>query len=81
MVDKETHQLAIDWDDEIIAGTCLTRDGKIVHPALAPPEPAAEVVAEVEIGSEAAAPSATEAGEAPAATPAPDPDTPTQEGA
>lgn len=26
--------LAIDWDDEIIKGTALTRDGQIVHPAL-----------------------------------------------
>ena len=23
-----------DWNDEIIKGTCLTRDGEIVHPAL-----------------------------------------------
>ena len=36
MIDKETRQLAIDWDDEIITGSCLTRDGKIVHPALLP---------------------------------------------
>lgn len=47
MVDKDEKKLAIDWDDEIIAGTCLTRDGKIVHPALlpvdeTPPAPAAE---------------------------------------
>jgi len=27
--------LEINWDDEIIAGTGLTRDGKVVHPALA----------------------------------------------
>ncbi|WP_342640807.1 Re/Si-specific NAD(P)(+) transhydrogenase subunit alpha [Rhodoligotrophos ferricapiens] len=26
--------LAIDWEDEIIKGTALTRDGEIVHPAL-----------------------------------------------
>lgn len=36
MVDKETKQLTIDWEDEIIAGSCLTRDGSIVHPALLP---------------------------------------------
>ncbi len=35
MVDKEKKELAIDWDDEIIQGTLLTRDGAIVHPALA----------------------------------------------
>jgi NAD(P) transhydrogenase subunit alpha len=43
MVDKDENKLAIDWEDEIIAGTCLTRDGKVVHPALNPDAaPAAE---------------------------------------
>ncbi|MBS28970.1 MAG: NAD(P)(+) transhydrogenase (Re/Si-specific) subunit alpha [Alphaproteobacteria bacterium] len=36
MVDKDEKELAIDWEDEIIAGTCLTRDRKIVHSALLP---------------------------------------------
>jgi proton-translocating NAD(P)+ transhydrogenase subunit alpha len=35
MIDKETKGLKINWDDEIIKGTGLTRDGKVVHPALA----------------------------------------------
>jgi NAD(P) transhydrogenase subunit alpha len=35
MIDKESKGLKINWDDEIIKGTALTRDGKIVHPALA----------------------------------------------
>ncbi|HEX9836405.1 MAG TPA: Re/Si-specific NAD(P)(+) transhydrogenase subunit alpha [Alphaproteobacteria bacterium] len=34
MIDAETKALKIDWDDEIIAGACLTRDGKVVHPML-----------------------------------------------
>ena len=34
--DKEKKELALDWEDEIIAGIGLTRDGKIVHPALQP---------------------------------------------
>ncbi len=34
MIDKETKGLKINWDDEIIKGTGLTRDGKVVHPAL-----------------------------------------------
>ncbi len=34
MVDTEKQELAIDWEDEIIAGTALTRDGKVIHPAL-----------------------------------------------
>ena len=33
--DKQAKALKIDWDDEIVKGTALTRDGKIVHPALA----------------------------------------------
>ncbi len=34
MVDKKTKSLSIPWDDEIIKGVALTRDGKIIHPAL-----------------------------------------------
>ncbi len=34
MIDPESKALAIDWDDEIITGTALTRDGKIIHPLL-----------------------------------------------
>jgi len=33
-VDDETKSLKINWDDEIITGTALTRDGQIIHPAL-----------------------------------------------
>jgi proton-translocating NAD(P)+ transhydrogenase subunit alpha len=34
LIDKETKTLKIDWEDEIIKGTALTRDGAVVHPAL-----------------------------------------------
>jgi NAD(P) transhydrogenase subunit alpha len=34
LIDKETKALKIDWTDEIIAATVLTRDSRIVHPAL-----------------------------------------------
>lgn len=34
-VDSETKKLNIDWEDETITGTCVTKDGKIVHPRLA----------------------------------------------
>jgi len=40
MVDKETGKLNVDWDDELISATLLTKGGKIVHPAFAP-KPAA----------------------------------------
>ena len=36
LYDKESRALAIDWEDEIVTGTLVTRDGAIVHPALAP---------------------------------------------
>ncbi|MCZ6591003.1 MAG: Re/Si-specific NAD(P)(+) transhydrogenase subunit alpha [Alphaproteobacteria bacterium] len=87
MVDKETKQLAIDWEDEIIVGSCLTRDGKIVHPALLPKNEAADEVQneagdEVKIRSEAAEEAATKpSSAAPPESPEPDPDIPTEEGA
>jgi proton-translocating NAD(P)+ transhydrogenase subunit alpha len=31
MVDKEAKALKIDWDDELVAATALTRDGAVVH--------------------------------------------------
>ena len=34
LIDKETKALKIDWNDEIVAATVLTRDNRIVHPAL-----------------------------------------------
>jgi len=45
-VDKETKELAIDWDDEIIKGVGLTRAGEIVHPNFAPPKEESAPVAE-----------------------------------
>lgn len=33
LIDKETKALAINWEDEIITGTCLTKDGQVVHPS------------------------------------------------
>ncbi len=32
ITDKEKKELAIDWEDEIIKGVALMKDGKIVHP-------------------------------------------------
>ena len=34
IVDKESGEVKLDWEDEIIKGAGLTRDGAIVHPAL-----------------------------------------------
>jgi NAD(P) transhydrogenase subunit alpha len=43
--DKEKKTLALDWEDEIIAGIGLTRDGAVVHPALQPAKPAKKAAA------------------------------------
>ncbi len=32
LVDKSSKSLAVNWDDELVKATCLTRDGAIVHP-------------------------------------------------
>ena len=36
MIDKTTKALAINWEDELVKATNLTRDGAIVHPAFQP---------------------------------------------
>jgi NAD(P) transhydrogenase subunit alpha len=41
LTDKETKGFAPHWDDEIVKGAMLTRDGAIIHPTFAPPPPAA----------------------------------------
>ena len=38
MIDKETKKLEINWEDEIIQGVCMTKDGKIVHPNFVEPK-------------------------------------------
>jgi NAD(P) transhydrogenase subunit alpha len=34
IVDKKTGDLALNWDDDIVKGAGVTRDGEIVHPSL-----------------------------------------------
>jgi len=34
MIDKKERDLKVNWDDEIIKGTLVAKDGKIVHPSL-----------------------------------------------
>jgi NAD(P) transhydrogenase subunit alpha len=36
LIDKKTKSLAVNWDDEIVKATALTRDGAIVHPNFKP---------------------------------------------
>lgn len=42
VIDKETKSLNINWEDEIIKGIALTKEGLIVHPNFAPKKAAAE---------------------------------------
>ena len=36
LIDKNSKQLAVKWDDEIVKAITLTRDGAIVHPDFQP---------------------------------------------
>ena len=36
MIDKEAKALAVNWDDELVKATNLTRDGQVVHPNFQP---------------------------------------------
>ncbi|CAH1659958.1 MULTISPECIES: Re/Si-specific NAD(P)(+) transhydrogenase subunit alpha [unclassified Chelatococcus] len=36
LIDKASKALAVNWDDELVKATALTRDGAIVHPAFLP---------------------------------------------
>jgi H+-translocating NAD(P) transhydrogenase subunit alpha len=38
MIDKKDKVLKINWEDDVIKGTLVAKDGKIVHPSLAPKE-------------------------------------------
>jgi len=42
LTDKAEKKLVLDFDDEIVKATCLTRDGMIIHPAFAHYVPAVE---------------------------------------
>jgi NAD(P) transhydrogenase subunit alpha len=42
MIDRETKALKINWDDEIVRGCLVVREGEVVHPMLA--QPAAQAV-------------------------------------
>jgi NAD(P) transhydrogenase subunit alpha len=36
LIDKKAKVLAVNWDDEIVRATALTRDGAVVHPNFQP---------------------------------------------
>jgi proton-translocating NAD(P)+ transhydrogenase subunit alpha len=36
LIDKKTQALAVNWDDDIVKATALTRDGAVIHPSFKP---------------------------------------------
>jgi NAD(P) transhydrogenase subunit alpha len=36
LIDKKEKKLAVNWDDELVKATLLTRDGAVVHPNFQP---------------------------------------------
>jgi H+-translocating NAD(P) transhydrogenase subunit alpha len=36
LIDKKTKALSVNWDDDIVKATALTRDGAIIHPSFKP---------------------------------------------
>jgi NAD(P) transhydrogenase subunit alpha len=36
LVDKANKALAVNWDDELVKATALTRDGAVIHPDFQP---------------------------------------------
>ena len=36
LIDKKTKAIAVNWDDELVKATCLTRGGAVVHPNFQP---------------------------------------------
>ncbi len=36
LIDRASKSLAVNWDDELVKATCLTRGGAIVHPNFTP---------------------------------------------
>jgi NAD(P) transhydrogenase subunit alpha len=36
LIDKKTRALAVNWDDELVKATALTRDGAVIHPNFRP---------------------------------------------
>ncbi len=41
LIDAKEKKLAVNWDDELVKATVLTREGAVVHPSFAAPAPAA----------------------------------------
>ncbi|MEM6382113.1 MAG: Re/Si-specific NAD(P)(+) transhydrogenase subunit alpha [Pseudomonadota bacterium] len=45
LIDKESKEMNVNWEDELVAATVLTREGNVVHPNFAPKTDAPEAEA------------------------------------
>lgn len=82
MVDKEAKVLKVDWEDELVKATLLTRDGAVVHPNFAEAAAAATVAAPAARKAPARKAAAKPAaGKAPSAEPVAKPKAPAKRGA
>ncbi|HEY4201735.1 MAG TPA: Re/Si-specific NAD(P)(+) transhydrogenase subunit alpha [Devosiaceae bacterium] len=71
LIDKKAKTLAINWDDELVKATVLTRDGAVVHPNLVAAAAAAAPAAKPAAAAPAAATTPAPAKKAPAVKAAP----------
>ena len=71
LIDAKTKVLAINWDDELVKATVLTRDGAVVHPQfVAAAKPAVEAKPAAKAAPKTTEAKTTEAKAAPAKAPA-----------
>ena len=59
LIDAKAKALAINWDDELVKATVLTRDGAVVHPSFATASPVAEATPVAQVKPAPAAPATT----------------------
>jgi len=67
LIDAKEKKLAIDWEDELVKATVLTRDGAVVHPSFTGGDTKAPVAAKVAAAKPAAAKAPAKAASKPAA--------------
>ncbi len=59
LIDKEKKVVVVNWDDELVKATVLTRDGKVVHPNFVSAAPAAKTATKTAVKKPAAKKPAT----------------------
>ena len=62
LVNQESKSLEIDWEDEIITGCLVVRDGAVVHPSFTGNGAGPPATAGAGAGASASAPASSDAG-------------------